>query len=109
MQDIKKKDKDVKDPKKGGDLVTKQFRAETVKLRGNECLKANDFDEAIQHYTKSLQILEQPHVLNNRSLAYYKKKCFREAERDAHRAIELDPNVAKSYLRRAMALRSQGR
>ena len=90
--------------------VLKTIQAEDLKVKGNECLKSGELDDAIGYYSKSLKVLVQPHVLNNRSLAYYKKKYFTEAMEDANASIQLDSGIAnvKAYLRRAMAKKSKG-
>lgn len=49
--------------------------AERERLKGNEALKSKDFDEAINYYTKSIELDSKSfQAFGNRALVYLKKK-----------------------------------
>ncbi|TPX48028.1 hypothetical protein SeLEV6574_g02295 [Synchytrium endobioticum] len=84
--------------------------ADLEKLKGNECLKCGDVDDAIAYYTRSLAVLPRAHVYTNRSLAHFTKKEYARAEDDATAALALGPDGAlKAYLRRGHARTSRGK
>ena len=53
--------------------------AEEKKAMGNEALKANKIDEAIQLYGEAIDICKTEAMLSNRAMAYIKKRKFKEA------------------------------
>lgn len=78
--------------------------AEREKMKGNECVGAGDYDEAISHYTAGLEICSSMAALwANRCMCYLKKKKWALAETDANKALELDPKYIKAYSRRGSA------
>lgn len=71
---------------------------------GNQCLKANQVDEAIQWYTKSLNLLpDNPKVLCNRAQAYKKACKFDLMYDDSLAAIENDDTNYKGYIKNGEA------
>lgn len=67
-------------------------------------MKAKSFDEAVQCYTRSLELdPDQPFTYANRSMAYLRQKAYNNALADAEKAIEMDPKYLKAYHRRAKA------
>jgi len=81
--------------------------ADAEKLKGDECFKKRQWDNAIEHYTASLRM--QPasaKVLCNRSAAYMEVKQFQLALDDALQAAELSPDWPKTLFRQGLALRA---
>jgi tetratricopeptide (TPR) repeat protein len=70
--------------------------SEWLKLRGNEAMKSNDYLEAINHYTASLE-LDQANVAarSNRSQAYLHVCDFERALLDVNAVLEVDPSSLK--------------
>ncbi|XP_057657119.1 serine/threonine-protein phosphatase 5 [Diorhabda carinulata] len=84
--------------------------AEKYKSDANESFKKQDFNNAIELYTKAIE--KNPTVAvyyANRSIAYLKTECFGYALTDASKAIELDKSYVKGYYRRAAAHMSLGK
>lgn len=72
------------------------FQAEALKIQGNEALKQQKYQEAIDHYTAAIELDEDNHVLySNRSAALTHAEKYLEAIKDADKAIQLNPNWAK--------------
>eukprot|EP00439_Symbiodinium_sp_Y106_P049139 s5262_g6.t1 len=80
--------------------------AEEFKKRGNDHFKKQEFELAVEAYTRA--IAECSYWLN-RSNAYIQQGCWEVAELDAKRALQLDPANAKAMYRRAICLRKLGR
>ena len=72
-------------------------------FQGNESFRANDFDEAIVYYSRSLKFLESAAVYNNRCLAYLKKEDFKSAIIDAEQVLSIDNDNLKALLRISQA------
>ncbi|KAK7598121.1 hypothetical protein V9T40_006356 [Parthenolecanium corni] len=84
--------------------------AEKMKETANEYFKKMMYDDAINLYSKAIEL--NPNVAvyyGNRSLAYLKTECFGYALNDATKAIDLDKNYIKGYYRRAAAYMSLGK
>lgn len=80
------------------------------KHKGNECVKANETDEAILHYTRSIAFVDTDAILYaNRALAHLRQKSFALAEQDCSRAILLDPTYLKAWSRRGMVRFRRGK
>ncbi|XP_008555228.1 serine/threonine-protein phosphatase 5 [Microplitis demolitor] len=78
--------------------------AERFKEAANVYFKIQSYEEAIENYTKAIEL--NPYMASyygNRSFAYLKTECFGYALNDATKAIELDKNYVKGYWRRAAA------
>lgn len=68
------------------------------KERGNECIKAGNFSEAILHYSYAIKLNpNEATFYSNRSLAFLKLEQLYYANEDADRAIQLKPEWAKVY------------
>ncbi|CAG9466911.1 unnamed protein product [Pedinophyceae sp. YPF-701] len=79
--------------------------AGTSRERGNDAVSVGQLDEALRHYTRSIQIRPDAAVTYaNRAAAYCLRGWPRQALFDADRAIELSPEWAKARVRRAEAL-----
>ncbi|KAL3910667.1 MAG: hypothetical protein SGILL_007603 [Bacillariaceae sp.] len=79
--------------------------AEDFKAAGNAALQAGKISEAIQNYTKAINLDGANHVyFSNRSAAYLKKGDAHNALEDANSVIALNPQFAKGYSRKGAAL-----
>mmetsp|Transcript_895 Transcript_895/g.2074 ORF Transcript_895/g.2074 Transcript_895/m.2074 type:complete len:382 (+) Transcript_895:352-1497(+) len=83
--------------------------AEREKERGNNLLKDGKLDDAIDAYSKAIEIDGSNHIYySNRSHAYAKTENFPSALADANRCVELKPDWAKGYNRLSAAFRGLG-
>ena len=74
------------------------------KENGNQCLKINQVDVAIEWYTKSLNLVpDNPKVLCNRAQAYKKIGNFSLMYDDSQAAIENDDTNYKGYIKNGEA------
>ncbi|XP_037230829.1 stress-induced-phosphoprotein 1 [Falco rusticolus] len=79
--------------------------AQELKERGNRALAAGDVGGAVRHYTAAIALDSRNHVLfSNRSAAYARQGDYARALADACRTLELRPDWAKGYSRKAAAL-----
>ena len=82
----------------------KKQAAEHARLKGNECVKAKEYSEAVASYTRSLALDgDEPYTYANRAMAYLKMKDYRKAIADANTALALKPGYVKAYHRRGKA------
>ncbi|KOO28322.1 stress-induced protein sti1-like protein [Chrysochromulina tobinii] len=82
--------------------------AEEAKAKGTEAFQAGRFAEAIEHYTKAID-LGATHVLySNRSAAYGGIGKWEEALKDATKCVEMQPDWGKGYGRKGAALHGLG-
>lgn len=66
------------------------------KERGNACIKAGNYSEAILHYSYAIKLNpNEAAFYSNRSLAFLKLKQLYYANEDADKAIQLKQNWAK--------------
>ncbi|NXS12240.1 STIP1 protein, partial [Neodrepanis coruscans] len=80
-------------------------QAQELKERGNRALAAGDVGAAVGHYTAAIARDPNNHVLfSNRSAAYARLGDYGRALADACRTLELRPDWAKGYSRKAAAL-----
>ncbi|KAM9724544.1 sperm-associated antigen 1 [Menidia menidia] len=75
--------------------------AQREKDKGNEAFRANDYEEAIAYYSRSLCISPSVAAFNNRAQAEIKLKHWHNAMSDCERVLELEPGNKKALLRRA--------
>ncbi|KAF5300748.1 hypothetical protein FQA39_LY10993, partial [Lamprigera yunnana] len=73
------------------------------KERGNECFKAGEYKNALQHYTYSIQCKPLAVGYTNRAIVYIKLKKYPLAINDCREALKLDPKSFKAYLRLAQS------
>lgn len=84
--------------------------AASLKAEGNAAISAKNWKLAAEQYTKALAQDPFDHVFySNRSAAYAESEEYEKALQDADRCIELNPQFAKGYSRRALALFHVGR
>ncbi|KAL9104506.1 MAG: hypothetical protein Q9163_000537 [Psora crenata] len=83
--------------------------ADALKAEGNKAFAEKKFDEAIEKFSKALEIEPSNHVLySNRSGAYASKKDFERALEDANKTTDLKPDWAKGWGRKGSALHGTG-
>ncbi|WBW74576.1 serine/threonine protein phosphatase with TPR repeat [Schizosaccharomyces osmophilus] len=76
----------------------------TLKNEANSALKEGHVPKAVELYSEAIKLDSQNAILySNRSFAYFKLEDYGLAIIDATKAIEIDPNFAKAYYRRASA------
>lgn len=84
--------------------IEKKKQAENERLKGNECMKAKEFQEAIACYGKALDLCPtDAATFSNRAMAYLKTKEYARALEDAEAAIKLKEDYVKAYHRRGKA------
>eukprot|EP01133_Synstelium_polycarpum_P008989 gene8989-10544_t len=87
-----------------------QAQAELEKNKANDYYGKKRFKEAIECYTKAMQIHRPTHILySNRSIAHFQLGQFQQALVDAEESLKLQPDWIKGYLRKGAALESLGR
>mmetsp|Transcript_93088 Transcript_93088/g.260320 ORF Transcript_93088/g.260320 Transcript_93088/m.260320 type:complete len:254 (+) Transcript_93088:155-916(+) len=77
---------------------------EEHKELGNKAFAEKDFERAINHYTKAIQLDPKNHVFfSNRSACYAGLEEWAKAVEDSKECIRLDPKFVKGYYRLATA------
>ncbi|GAB4817977.1 hypothetical protein N2152v2_005023 [Parachlorella kessleri] len=88
--------------------VHRRLKAQHIKQRGDEALKAENYREAWERYSEAIMLQPDKPTLrtlhSNRSLAYCKARRFGEALADADVAQALAPEWSKAHWRRGAAL-----
>jgi len=83
--------------------------AEEAKEEANDAFKNQDYEAAIELYTKAIELCPSAVYYANRSISYLRTECVGYALTDASNAIELDKTYVKGYYRRAAAYMSMGK
>jgi len=80
--------------------------AESALQAGNSLFVDENYEQALEHYTEAIDLDDSPNAETfiKRSTCYYKLDKFTEALQDANKAIQVQPNNAKAYLRKGMSL-----
>ena len=74
--------------------------------RGMARTSRKDYEEAIQDFTKSIELdPKDPTAYSGRGLAFQKKNDLINAQKDFNEAIRLDPKLASAYRNRGENLR----
>ncbi|CAJ0960054.1 unnamed protein product, partial [Mesorhabditis belari] len=84
-------------------------QANKLKEEGNDLMKSNQFDAAIQKYNEAIKFNRDPVYFCNRAAAYCRLEQYDLAIQDCRTAIALDPNYSKAYGRMGLALSCQNR
>ncbi|XP_077455746.1 sperm-associated antigen 1-like [Stigmatopora argus] len=79
----------------------RQLLAEREKDKGSDAFRANDYEEAIAYYSRSISIRPTVAAYNNRAQAEIKLKQWKRAMDDCHSVLELEPCNVKALLRQA--------
>eukprot|EP00889_Picochlorum_renovo_P002623 jgi/Picre1/29653/NNA_005036.t1 len=83
--------------------------AATERENGNDAVAIGDYDSAIVHYSKALEVNPvDPKIWSNRSKCYCSKRWWSQALYDANRGVSLDPTWYKLHYRKAVALKGLG-
>uniref|UniRef100_A0A8C9VWK5 Small glutamine-rich tetratricopeptide repeat-containing protein alpha n=1 Tax=Scleropages formosus TaxID=113540 RepID=A0A8C9VWK5_SCLFO len=81
--------------------------AERLKTEGNDQMKVDNFNAAVEFYSKAIQLNPKSAVYYcNRAAAYSKLGNYAGAVQDCELAIGIDPNYSKAYGRMGLALAS---
>ena len=85
-----------------------------LRLQGNAFFKKECFKEAIDSYTKAVELSKgtntlDARLLNNRATTYLKLGDFHNCLQDSEEYIKIMPNCWKGYSRKALALNRLGR
>ena len=81
----------------------------SLKEQGTNAFKAQNFEEAVEHFTKAIEEDQNDHTLfSNRSACYHNLKQFEQAVEDAEMCIKLKSDWGKGYYRKAVALHGMG-
>jgi serine/threonine-protein phosphatase 5 len=83
--------------------MTSSTEAEDWKNKGNEFFKQHKYQEAVDCYTKAIDIQPTAVYLSNRALNHIHLENYGSALEDAEHAIKIDPSFAKAYYRRGTA------
>ena len=79
---------------------------EAIKELGNKAFLAKNYQQAIEHYTKAIELTQENpnHVyFANRGNTKLEMKNFKGCIEDCDAAIKIDPTYVKSYLRKGRA------
>ena len=77
-------------------MATGAEQAQEEKAKGNAAFQKGDFDVAVKHFTKAIELSPSDAVLySNRSGAYASLKDFEKALKDAETCVKLKPDWAK--------------
>lgn len=97
------RDRELRDPKGAAELKT----------LGNKAFGEKKFSDAAEQYTKALALDPFDHVFySNRSACYSEMQGAKDPERalrDAERCVTLNPEFAKGFSRKSLALFNLGR
>ena len=85
-----------------------------LRLQGNAFFKKECFKEAIDSYTKAIELSKgtdtpDPRLLNNRATSYLKLGNFEKCLQDSEGYIKIMPSCWKGYARKALALNRLGK
>jgi len=94
------------DFKKAREAYKKAKSLESTKDEGNKAFRSGNYQQALELYSKALQIDPFNKSTNsklycNRATVNFKLKNYDDSISDCNNAIELDPTYLKAYLRRA--------
>ena len=92
------------DAKVSGVSEESKAKAESYKLEGNKAMGSKAYQDAIEQYTKAIEL--NPHnaiYFSNRAAAYSSTREHEKAISDANKALEVDPKYSKAYSRLGLA------
>ncbi|KAF6770257.1 hypothetical protein AHF37_11444 [Paragonimus kellicotti] len=82
---------------------TRRQLAIREKEKGNEAFHANDYDEALLYYKRSLIAFPLTAVYNNRALIYLHQKKWSAAAKDCAHVLQEEPDNLKALFRSGRA------
>jgi len=80
-----------------------EVQANKLKDEGNELMRQNKYEEAIEKYSEAIDVVPVATYYCNRAAAYSKLTQHEDAVKDAKAALELDPSYSKAYARMGFA------
>ena len=84
--------------KKGPPSAADKEEAERLKTEGNNLMRTEKFQEALEMYTKAIDLDgSNPEFYCNRAAAHSKMNNHHLAIEDCQRAIDMDPSYSKAY------------
>lgn len=90
--------------KKAPKTMTKDEEFDLMKAQGNQHVKNEEYQKAIECYTKCVQLFPDKVVsYTNRALCYLKLNQASKAESDCDKSLKKEPNNIKAMFRRAQA------
>jgi tetratricopeptide (TPR) repeat protein len=88
---------------------TRERNAEVLFDRGVESLNSQDYEAAIDFFTRVIdRVADNPGAYGNRAIAYEKRNDLPHAMADYAKALKLDPNNADLYSSRGLCFFRQG-
>ncbi|XP_055320961.1 RNA polymerase II-associated protein 3 [Sitodiplosis mosellana] len=97
-------DKPAESSKTGATIPMAVENANEFKIRGNNCVKAGEYQKAVHYYTEAIRLNKSEAVYyTNRALCYLKQNKFNECIADCTTAVGLDGKAVKAYYRRMQA------
>lgn len=100
----------IEEPVEAEPQVADKEEAEKHKNTGNDFMRMDKFQEAIDSYTKAISFdSTNPVYYSNRAAAYSKANLHDNAIGDCDKALAIDSNYSKAYGRKGLALSSQNR
>ena len=73
------------------------------KEQGNQAYKSQNYDKAINYYTKAIEVQEDASFYSNRAICYYNLNRFEECIRDCDHAVRMNPQLAKAWKKKYQA------
>lgn len=93
--------------KRNPPTVSEKEEAEILKMEGNELMRKEQFEGAIEKYTRAIELDNSNQVFYcNRAAAQTKLNNHYAAVQDCQLAIDIDPNYGKAYGRMGLAYSS---
>jgi len=90
--------------KKGPPSAADKEEAERMKTEGNNLMRTEKFQEALEMYSKAIELDgSNPVFYCNRAAAHSKMNNHHLAIEDCQRAIDMDPSYSKAYGRMGLA------
>lgn len=87
-----------------GSTQSNQENAAIKKAEGNKFYSSGDYERAIEFYGQAIELdPTEASYLGNRAAAYLMVRKYSEALADCNKAIELNPNFLKAYIRASKA------
>lgn len=89
-------------------VPSKQKTAEDAKMIGNSLFSEGKYERAAEFYTRAIELQKEdvPEKANfyaNRAACYQQTHLYHDMVSDCNKALEINPNHAKAYMRRAIA------
>ncbi|XP_076677128.1 spag1 axonemal dynein assembly factor [Andrena cerasifolii] len=78
--------------------------AEQEREKGNEAFRAQDYEEALEHYNTSIKIDSNIIAYNNRAMTFIKLQRYEDALNDCNLVLSMEHGNVKALLRRAVTL-----